>query len=101
MATTFFFNKDVAVLLKFEINNPDGTDRDLTGATVTLRTEDTSGTIKSFTCTITDATTGKCQYSTTTDDFAEGTYRAQVRAVFASQTYHTEVFTIKVGKAIT
>lgn len=95
---TFFFDDDVGVVLTFTVLKPDGTPQNLTSATVTLLAEDVAGS--PFSCTVTDAANGVCTRTVQSGDFSGGTYRAQLKIVSGSNTYHTEIFVIQVGTAL-
>lgn len=95
-----FFHADVAVALKFTVTKPDGTAYDLTGSTVTLRTERTDGTTASFSCTVTDALNGKCERIVAAGDFTPGSYRAQLKVTTGPAVFHTDVFAILVAEAL-
>lgn len=71
--TIYMVQNDTGPPVEFEAKNPDGTARDLTGATVRFKIKHpTNGTRTNDTgtqnqCVITDAVNGKCRY-----DFAAG-----------------------------
>jgi hypothetical protein len=95
-----FFHKDAQVNLDFTILNPDGTKYNLTGATVDLLTQPERGAALTFACSITDAANGLARRTVVANDFAAGSYQAQLRVTAGAVVFHTVYFRILVGQAI-
>lgn len=95
-----FFNKDAQVNLDFTILNPDGTAHNLTGASVDLLARPERGSTVVFTCSILDAANGKARRTVLANDFADGSYQAQLRVTNGAVIFHTVYFRILVGQAL-
>lgn len=98
---TRFFDADVGVVLNFVVLQADGvTPQDLTGATITLKVEDLTGSPLSP-VVIDDAANGRCHYVITSGQFPPGVYRAQLRLFYSStNVIHTDIFQLNASKAI-
>jgi len=83
---------------QFTVKQADGSAKDLTGLTVTLKVWDTSGNLKfSGTCTVTDAANGVCTYTPAASDFdTVGDYKAELELTKANYREDTDTFTISV-----
>jgi len=84
--------------INFPLTRGDGSQKDLTGATVTLQVNTKDGVQQSSrSCTIVDATTGLAQYTTVASDFTEALspYDARIKIVNGGVTDYSELFQIQ------
>lgn len=101
--TVIFFHKDVGVILEFTIKDNAGNVRNLGSSTLTLIVVDMGGTAitgSPFSMTVSDAANGKVQRTVASNDFAKGTYRAQVKEVVGTDTFYSDIFYIQVSEAL-
>lgn len=85
------YESEVGVELQFTIKDPNVA-VDLTGTTIELLVDGTAAK----TCTIVDATEGKCKYVVQSADFATGTRKAQIKITSGSNIYYTDTFTLEI-----
>jgi len=101
MTTTLEYAKGTyGIEIEFTvINKATGNPRDLTGLTVTFKMwkEGAATNKASGTCTITDATNGKCKYTVQATDFdAVDTYNAYLELTKTGYKETTEIFKISI-----
>ncbi len=86
---------EVGRVVNFHAVKGDGTDFDLTGATVTFHIDDnTTG----LACALVDAATGKASYTSAADELVEGTHKYRLKVVNAPNTYYSRFGDLTVEK---
>ena len=96
--TLFIITGAVGEQLNFPLLRGNGSQKDLTGATVTLQVNNTKGTQQSSRAmTVVDATTGLARYTTVASDFTEALspYAARIKIVNGGVTDYSEEFSIQ------
>jgi hypothetical protein len=77
---------EVGRVIQFHAQKGDGTDLDLTGATVTFHIDDnTTG----LACTLVDAATGKAKYTSTAGALVQGSHVYRLKVVSGANTYYS------------
>jgi hypothetical protein len=86
---------EVGRVINFHAVKGDGTDFDLTGATVTFHIDDdTTG----LACALVDAATGKASYTSTADALQEGPHKYRLKVVSGGNTYYSRFGDLLVEK---
>lgn len=80
-----FYKNNLGMTKPFHIVKADGTDKDLTGLTVTWKFKDRDGMVTSITGTLTSASTGRVSFTIPSNFFTSVTrYRSQLHLVDGS-----------------